>query len=163
MKTNLKLIGAAMIAVMTVPAVVPTAANAQSAAELRRDKRDIREEKRDVRQAKRYGDRRDVRDEKRDVREARQEYREDWRDYRNKNRNIYRGGKFNAPFRYRSFNTGVRIDRSYYGSRYYVSNYSRYRLPAPGRYQQYVRHYNDVLLVDTRRGTVVRVYRGLYW
>ena len=39
----------------------------------------------------------------------------------------------------------------------------RYRLPPAGRWQRWVRHYDDVLLVDTRRGTVIRVIRHFYW
>jgi Ni/Co efflux regulator RcnB len=140
----------------------PVVAQAQTR-ELNRDRREIREEQRELRDAQRYGDRRDVREERRDVREARQEYREDWREYKQRNRNVFRGTRFNAPFRYRSFNSGVSIGASYYAPRYRVSNYSTYRLPAPGRYQTYVRHYNDVLLVNTRTGRVVQAYRGFYW
>ncbi len=151
--------GAVVAATLT-----PMAAHAmQSAGELRRDAREIREEKRDLREAKRYGDRDDIRDARGEVREARQEYREDWRDYRNRNRNLYRPARFNAPFRYNTFNIGVQLRPQYYGSRYYVNNYSTYRLPAPGRNLRYVRHYNDVLLVNVRTGRVAHVYRGFYW
>ena len=140
----------------------PMAAQAQTR-ELQRDSQEIREEKRELRDAKRFGDRGDIREERREVKQAKQEYREDWRDYKQSNRNAFRGGKFNAPFRYRTFNNGVSIGASYYAPRYRVSNYSNYRLPQPGRYQTYVRHYNDVLLVNTRNGRVVQVYRGFYW
>lgn len=140
----------------------PVVAQAQTR-ELNRDRREVREEQRELQDARRYGDRRDVREERRDVREARQEYREDWREYKQRNRNAFRGNRFNAPFRYRSFNSGVSIGTSYYAPRYRVNNYSSYRLPQPGRYQTYVRHYNDVLLVNTRTGRVVRAYRGFYW
>jgi Ni/Co efflux regulator RcnB len=151
---------------ITVAAVAatlsPMAAQAQTR-ELQRDRQDVREEQRELRDAKRYGDRSDVREERRDVRDARQEYREDWRDYRQSNRNVFRGTRFNAPFRYRTFNTGVSIGASYYAPRYRVNNYANYRLQQPGRYQTYVRHYNDVLLVNTRTGRVIRAYRGFYW
>ncbi len=147
-----------LIAALTLPVAV----SAQTS-ELRRDRQDIREERRDVRDAQRYGTRADVRDERRDVREARQEYREDWRDYRNRNRSLYRGGAFNAPFRYRSFNEGARFDRGYAGSRYRVADVARWRLPPAGRNAYYVRHYNDLLLIDARNNTVRRVYRGFYW
>lgn len=143
----------------------PMAAQAQTR-ELERDRREVREERRDVKEAKRYGDRSDVREERRELRDARQELREDrqdWRAYKQRNRNAFRGTRFNAPFRYRTFNNGVNIGASYYAPRYRVSNYSSYRLPQPGRYQTYVRHYNDVLLVNTRNGRVVQVYRGFYW
>lgn len=154
---NKLLIAAAMVATLS-----PMAAQAQSG-ELRRDRQDIREEKRELNQAKRYGDRGDIRDERRDVREARQEYREDWQDYRKDHRNVFRGQRFNAPFKYRTFNTGVRLNSGYYAPRYYVNNYSTYRLRAPGVNQRYVRHYNDLLLVNVRNGVVVRSYRNFYW
>lgn len=140
----------------------PMAVQAQTR-ELERDRREVREERRDVKEAKRYGSRSDVREERRDLREARREYREDWRDYRNRNRDAFRANRFSAPFRYRTFSDGGVINSSYYAPRYRVSNYSNYRLPQPGRYQTYVRHYNDVLLVNTRTGRVVRAYRGFYW
>jgi Ni/Co efflux regulator RcnB len=140
----------------------PMAAQAQTR-ELQRDRQDVREERRELREAQRYGDRGDIREERGEYRDAKREYREDWRDYRDRNRNVFRGNRFNAPFRYRSFNSGVSIGTSYYAPRYRIGNYSTYRLPQPGRYQTYVRHYNDVLLVNTRTGRVVRAYRGFYW
>lgn len=143
----------------------PMAAQAQTR-ELQRDRQEVREEKRELKDAKRYGDARDVREQRRDVRDAKQELREDrrdWRSYKQTNRNAFRGTRFNAPFRYRTFNSGVAIGASYYAPRYRVTNYSNYRLPQPGRYQTYVRHYNDVLLVNTRTGRVIQAYRGFYW
>lgn len=155
-----------LITVAAVAATLsPMAAQAQTR-ELQRDRQEVREQKRDVQQAKRNGERRDVIAERRDVREAKQELREDrqdWRSYKQRNRNAFRGNRFNAPFRYRTFNSGVSIGASFYAPRYRVTNYANYRLPRPGRYQTYVRHYNDVLLVNTRTGRVIQVYRGFYW
>ncbi len=150
-----------LIAAVIATTLTPMAAQAQTR-ELNRDRQEIRQEKRDVQDARRYGDRQDVREERRDVREARQEYKEDWREYRQKNRRAFQASRFNAPFRYRTFNTGVSIGASYYAPRYRVNNYANYRLPHPGRYQTYVRHYNDVLLVNIRTGRVIRAYRGFY-
>ena len=150
-----------LIAAVIATTFTPMAAQAQTR-ELQRDRQEVREQQRDVRDARRTGDRQDVREERRDVREARQEYKEDWREYRQKNRRAFQGTRFNAPFRYRTFNHGVSIGASYYAPRYRVGNYRNYRLPNPGRYQTYVRHYNDVLLVNTRTGRVIRAYRGFY-
>ncbi len=182
MKT--KLLTATLIAAMLVPATAATAQNREirrDNREVREEQRDVREAQRDVRQARRTGDRddvrdarRDVREERRDVRDARQERREDvrdyrqdrrenWQEYRQRNRQLYRAPRFNAPFRYQRFGAGAAINARYWGNSYRVSNYSRYRLPAPVRYQQYVRHYNDLLLVNTRTGRVVRVYNNFYW
>ncbi|CAN5819635.1 hypothetical protein BH11PSE6_BH11PSE6_12050 [soil metagenome] len=163
--------------IMTLMAatVLPTAAIAQSNREVRESRRDFREEQRELQDARRHGDRRDVRNERRDVREARQELREDvrdrnrrwgrndWNGYRNQNRALYARGNWRAPFRYNAFRPGVRISSSYYGSRYFIADPWRYRLPRTGYNQRWVRHYNDVLLVDTRRGVVIDVIRNFYW
>lgn len=151
-----------LIAAATLATLSPVALQAQTR-ELDRDRREIREEQRELRDAQRYGDRRDVREERRDVRQAQREYREDWRDYRERNRNVFRASRFNAPFRYRAFNDGAWLQRSYYSPRFYLNNYGYYRLPAPGRNLRYIRHYNDVLLVNVRSGRVVRVYRNFFW
>lgn len=150
--------------------VLPVAAQAQNR-EIRRDRQELREERRDLRQAERYGDRRDIRRERRDVREARQELREDrrdyrqgeWRGYRNSNRAIYRRGNWRSPYRYTAFRPGVSIARGYYAPRYYVNDWYRYRLPRPGRHLRWVRHYDDVLLINIRTGRIVDVQRGFYW
>jgi Ni/Co efflux regulator RcnB len=152
----------------------PTAATAQSRGEIRRDRQELREEQRELRQARRFGDRRDVRHERRDVRAARQELREDradrrawrrddWRSYRTVNRSLYSRGHWGAPFAYRSFRPGFSISAGFFSPRYVISNPWHYRLPAAHGYQRWVRHYDDLLLVDIRRGIVVDVIRNFYW
>ncbi len=165
-----KLIITAMMAATMLPAV----AQAQSAGEIRRDRQDVREERRDLNRAYRSGDPRRVRDERGDLRDARQELREDridrnrnwgrndWRGYRNTNRALYARGDWRAPFRYQAFRTGVRIAPGYYGSRYFIADPWRYRLPPARGYARWVRHYNDVLLVDIRRGIVLNSYRNFF-
>lgn len=155
--------------------MLPAAANAQSQQEVRRDRQDLREQQRELNQAYRRGDPRDIRDERRDVREARQELREDrydrdrawgrndWRNYRATNRGLYARGEWRAPFRYTGFRTGVRIAPAYYGSRYFIADPWRYRLPPARGYARWVRHYDDALLIDTRRGVVLDVYRGFFF
>lgn len=154
---------------------LPGVAAAQSPGELRRDRQDIRHEQRDLQDAYRYGDRHDVREQRRDLRDAHQEYREDlrdrdrqwarddWRAWRNTNRALYARGSWNAPFRYQVFRPGVRIAPSFYGTRYVVVDPWRYHLPPARAYTRWVRHYNDVLLIDYRRGVVVDVIRNFYW
>jgi len=166
-----KLITAALIAAVALPGV----ASAQSNRELRRDREDIRQEQRDVRQAQRYGSPSDVRQERRELRDAHREYREDlqdrnrrwgnddWRGWRDHNRNLYARGSWRAPFRYTAFRPGVRIGAAYYGPRYVIADPWRYRLPPAAGYQRWVRHYDDLLLVDVRRGVVVRVLHNFYW
>lgn len=165
-----KLIILALMAATALPAT----AGAQSNREIRKDQRELREEQRELNQARRSGDRGDIREERRDVRGARQELREDradrnrrwgrndWSGYRNQNRSLYARGNWRAPFRYNAFRPGVRISASYFGPRYSISDPWRYRLPAPRYNQRWVRHYRDVLLVDTRRGVVLDVIRNFY-
>lgn len=174
------LVTAALLAAGMVSAAAPVAA--QSRAELERDRRDIREERRDLSRAYRYGDRGDVRDARRDLREARQEYREDlrgrygrndardgnwgrndWRGWRDGHRDLYARGGWNAPFRYNGFRPGARIAPAYYGQSYWIGDPGRYHLPRAVGPQRWVRHYDDVLLVDTRRGVVVDAVRGFYF
>lgn len=164
-----------IILTLMAATVLPTAAIAQSNREVRESRRDLREEQRELQDARRHGDRRDVREERRDVRGARQELREDvrdrnrrwarndWSSWRTQNRSLYSRGNWRAPFRYNAFRPGVRIGAGYYGSQYFIADPWRYRLPPTGYNQRWVRHYNDVLLVDTRRGVVVDVIRNFYW
>lgn len=166
-----KLLTAALLAAVAMPAV----ASAQSNRELRHDRNDIRQEQRDVNRARQSGDPRRVHQEQRELQDARQEYREDlrdrdrnwrendWSDWRGRNRNLYARGNWNAPFRYQPFRPGLRIGIDLYSPRYRISDPWRYHLPRPGYNQVWVRHYNDLLLVDMRRGTVVRVIRNFYW
>ncbi|MGC6401455.1 RcnB family protein [Sphingomonas sp. FW199] len=165
-----------MAAVAVPAAAMPTAASAQSWRELRDDRRDVREERRELRDAYRRGDRGDIREERRDLRRETRDLRRterqfdrnhawrdnDWRDYRASHRGVYARGNWRAPFRYNRWNNGARIAPAYFGQRYWISDPWRYRLP-PARGFQYVRHYDDVLLVDTRRGGVVRVYNNFFW
>ncbi|MES2055630.1 MAG: RcnB family protein [Pseudomonadota bacterium] len=151
-----KLIITALMVATAVPILAPSVANAQSQREVNRDRHDIREQRRDVREA-----RQELRE---DVRDRNRAWgRNDWRGYRDHNRGIYARGNWNAPFRYTAFRPGIRIAPSYFGSRYYIADPWRYRLPLAGRYQRWVRHYNDVILVDTRRGIVIDVIRNFYW
>lgn len=179
MKTLSKaLIGTLMLATALPVATVSATAQSRgevvrSERELRQEQRELRRDRRDVQEARRYGTQRDVReeqrdlrDQRRDVRDARQDYREDLRDYRQyrgTNRQAFRGPAFRANFRYQQFRPGVRIAPGYYGQRYVVNNFRAYRLPNPGARQVWVRHYNDMLLVNPRNGTVIRVIPNFYW
>lgn len=155
-------------------AVLPSAASAQSRGEVRHDRRELREEKQELRHARRYGDRRDVREERRDVREAREELGEDlrdyrrwnrnnWRDWRTSNRGTFSRGYWRSPYRYQRFQPGWRISSGYYGGHHMIQDPWRYRLPPVRGAYRWVRHYDDVLLVDMRRGMVVDVMRGFFW
>lgn len=157
-----------LTAALIAATLSPVAAEAQNYGDRARDRQETRQDRRDDRQESRQ-DRRDDRrewrqDNRADRREARQDNREDWQRWRDSHRNNYRRGNWRAPFRYRSFNVGVVAPRSYWGPRYYVDNWSHYRLPRPAyRNYRYVRHYDDLLLINVRNGRVIRVYRDFYW
>ncbi len=146
-----KFLTAGLIAAMMVPAV----AQAQTR-EIRNDRKELREEQRDLRNARRYGDSRDVRDARGDVRDARQDLRESQRDWRRDTR--YQN--YRAPFRYQQFRVGATLRPNYYAPGYRPAWDSRWGVPRAGRNLTYVRHYNDLLLVNERNGRVIKVYRN---
>ena len=144
-----KFLIAGLMAALAVPAVaMPTAADAQSWRD-RDDRRDYRDNRRDNRRWENDRNHRWGRD--------------DWRGWRNQNRSLYARGNWRAPFRYNTFRPGVRIERTYFAPRYYIADPWRYRLPPAGYSQRWVRHYDDVILVDTRRGVVIDVIRGFFF
>jgi Ni/Co efflux regulator RcnB len=151
-----------MFVALMAATVLPGVAAAQTR-ELARDRHDIREERRELRHAQRYGDREDIREERRDLREAKREYRQDWREYRKHNRKLYSRGEWRSPYRYHAFRPGAHIGRGYYGPRYVIADPWRYRLPPARGHMRWVRHYDDVLLVNMRTGRVVDVIRNFFW
>ncbi|WP_293880295.1 RcnB family protein [Sphingomonas sp.] len=165
-----------IVTALMAATILPSAAMAQNG-ELRRDRQDVRQERRDVEQARESGDPREVhqqrrelqgarqelRDDRHDVRQDRREWRrDDWRSYRNTNRDLYSRGSWNSPNRYRAFSPGIRITSGYYAPRNYINDYGRYRLTRPAYNQRWVRNYNDVLLVNIRTGRVIEVLRNFY-
>jgi len=144
--------------------LVPAAAIAgTSRGELARDRQEVREDRRDLGRAYRHGDRHDVRDARNDYRDSRREYRDDWRDYRRDHAQAYYRGNWHAPFRYQRFGIGRRVPPAYYSSRYVIANPGHYRLPPAYGTHRWIRHYDDVLLIDIRTGIIRNVIRGLYW
>ena len=67
-------------------------------------------------------------------------------------------------WRYRPVSVGFRLQPSFYGSRYYISDYSAYRLQAPRHHWlRWVRYGDDLLLVNIRNGRVLDVVHYRYW
>lgn len=156
-----KLVFAGLMAATLIPAM----ASAQSAGELRNDRRDIRQEERDVHRAERDGaGPGEIRDQRQDVRDARRETREDWRDYRRAHPDVYRGAGYVGPrgWAYRPVTAGYRFTPTYYDRRYWIEP-ARYHLAAPGRYERWIRYGRDVVLVDIRGGRVIRVNSGFFF
>jgi len=156
----------ALIATTALPlAAMPTTASAQSRAEVRDSYRDLQEERRELKRAYRYGDKRDIREERRDVKRANKEYARDLKDYRKAQNKRYRyssqrRNSWKAPFAYRSWDRGARIDARYYDARYAISD--RRHLPRTNGALRWVRHYDDVLLVNIRTGRVIDVHRNYF-
>ena len=148
---KIKFLTAGLIAAMMIPA----AAQAQTG-ELRRDRQDIRQDQRDLRHAQRYGDRGDVREERREYRDAKQDLRDSQRDWRRDTR--YQN--YRAPFKYQQFRVGSTLRSTYYAPAYRPAWDNRWGVPRAGRNLTYVRHYNDLMLVNERNGKVVKVYRN---
>lgn len=150
-----KFLTAGLIAAVMVPATMPVAAQAQTR-EIRKDRADVREEQRELRNAQRRGDRSDIREERRELRDAKgdlRDSRQDWRQDR-------RYSNYRAPFKYQQFRVGSTLRSNYYGASYRPTYDSRWGVPRAGRNLTYVRHYNDLLLVNERNGRVVKVYRN---
>jgi hypothetical protein len=94
----------------------------------------------------------------------RNDHRYDWRRYRNSHRSIFRLGFYYDPFgySYRSLNIGYFMQPAYFGQRYWFDP-SMYGLPYPPPGTQWVRYWNDAVLVDVYTGEVVDVIQGFFW
>lgn len=129
----------------------------------RRDGRDMRGDRRDWRGDRRADNRNWNRDWNRGWRNDR---RYDWQRWRYSNRNIYRMPAYYAPYRgwnYSRFSIGFMLQPLFYNQRYWIGDPWQYRLPAAPYGTQWVRYYNDVLLVDIYTGEVVDVIYDFFW
>ena len=132
--------------------------------DIRNDRVDVRRDRRDDRRDWRNDRRNDRGDWRRDWRNDR---RYDWNRYRNQNRFVFRLNPYYSPYgygySYRRFGIGSILDSLLFGRNYWISDPYQYRLPpAPPGYQ-WVRYYNDVILVDTWNGRVVDVIYDFFW
>ena len=109
--------------------------------ELRQDRREIRQDRGELQR-----DRRELRQDRRDAGRARVAYVAPYRDWR-----------------YRPVTIGYQLRPGFYGSRYYISDYGRYHVRAPGRFQRWIRYGDDLVLVNVRTGRVLQVIHYRYW
>jgi Ni/Co efflux regulator RcnB len=96
----------------------------------------------------------------------RNDRRYDWRSWRNINRNIFRGSRYFSPYRnwgYSRFSIGLFLQPLFYGRNYWISDPWQYRLPHAYPGTQWVRYYNDVILVDVYSGEVIDVIYDFFW
>jgi hypothetical protein len=112
----------------------------------------------------RWGDRRDRR--RNWDHGWRNDRRYDWQRYRYANRHLYRPGSYYAPYRnyrYNRLSIGFYLDSLFYSNRYWLSDPWQYRLPAAPYGTQWVRYYDDVVLVDVYTGEVLDVIHDFFW
>jgi hypothetical protein len=136
---------------------------------VRDDRRDGRDWNRDGRNngqwsGNRYSDRRDDRSSWN--RGWRNDSRYDWQRYRYSNRDRFRLGSYYSPYRnysYNRLNIGFILDSLFYSNRYWLSDPFQYRLPAAPYGTQWVRYYDDVVLVDVYTGEVLDVIYDFFW
>ena len=97
-------------------------------------------------------------------RDWRNDRRYDWRHYRDRHRSIFHIGLYYDPFgySYRPFNIGYQLFPAYYGQRYWIDP-GMYNLPYPPPGTQWVRYFNDAVLVDMYTGEVIDVIQGFFW
>ena len=95
----------------------------------------------------------------------RRDPRYDWQRYRDRNRSNFRVGIYLDPFGwgYRPVNIGWQLQPNYYAQQYWLGDPSYYSLPVVGWPYQWVRYYDDALLVDVRDGRVVDVINEFFW
>jgi hypothetical protein len=100
-------------------------------------------------------------------RDWRRDSRYDWNGWRGSNRNAFRLPRYYAPYGwnngYQRFGIGATLASTLFAQSYWINDPGSYRLPdAYGDYQ-WVRYYNDALLVDTYSGEVVDVINDIFW
>ena len=96
----------------------------------------------------------------------RNDNRYDWQRYRYSNRNIFHIGPYYSPYRgygYNRFSIGIFLDPFFYDQRYWIGDPWQYRLPPAEPGTEWVRYYNDVLLVDVYTGEVIDVIYDFFW
>lgn len=96
----------------------------------------------------------------------RRDNRYDWSGYRSTNRNVFRLGRYNSPYRnwnYRRLGIGFALQPLFYSSSYWINDPWSYRLPEAYGPYRWVRYYDDALLVDIRTGQVIDVIHSFFW
>jgi len=113
------------------------------------------------------GDRRGDRNWRNDWnRSWRNDRRYDWNRWRYSNRNIFHIGPYYSPYRsygYNRFDIGFFLEPLFFSRNYWIGDPWQYRLPPAPPGTQWVRYYNDVLLVDVYSGEVIDAIYDFFW
>ncbi|WP_380872765.1 RcnB family protein [Sphingomonas sp. DBB INV C78] len=98
-------------------------------------------------------------------RDWRHDNRYDWQRYRYSNRQIYRAPRYYAPYghQYRRWNYGYQLPAYYYVRDYWIDDPWHYRLPPVYGPYQWVRYYDDALLVDIGSGLIQDIIYSFFW
>lgn len=99
-------------------------------------------------------------------RDWRKDRRYDWHAYRDRNRNIYRLPRYEAPrwgYSYRRWSPGYRWDSWYYSPSYWIADPWYYRLPPAYGDYRWVRYYDDAVLVDIRSGEIIDIIYSFFF
>ena len=94
----------------------------------------------------------------------RNDRRYDWRDRRRHNSSLFHIGLYIDPFGwgYQNYSIGYDLAPNYYQQNYWIDP-GMYGLPYPPPGMQWVRYYNDALLIDMYSGQVVDAIQGFFW
>jgi Ni/Co efflux regulator RcnB len=95
----------------------------------------------------------------------RNDNRYNWSAWRDMHRDVFRMGRYRPPYSgyaYRRLGIGFTLDRMFFGSTYVLADPYAYRLPPAYEPYEWVRYYNDAVLVDTYTGQVVDVLYGFF-
>jgi Ni/Co efflux regulator RcnB len=97
-------------------------------------------------------------------RDWRNDRRYDWRNYREHHRSTFHLGIYYDPFGYgyQQFDIGYRLFPGYFGQQYWIDP-QLYQLPYPPPGTQWIRYWNDAVLVDIYSGEVIDVIRDFFW
>ena len=97
-------------------------------------------------------------------RDWRNDRRYDWHSYRDRHRSIFHLGIYYDPFGYgyRSFDIGYQLMPAYFGQQYWIDP-AMYGLPFAPPGTEWIRYWNDAVLVDMYSGQVIDVIRNFFW
>lgn len=90
--------------------------------------------------------------------------RYDWRSYRDRHRSVFHLGIYYDPFGYgyQPFAIGYQLMPAYFGQQYWIDP-AMYGLPYAPPGTEWIRYWNDAVLVDMYSGEVVDVIRDFFW
>ncbi|WP_254605245.1 RcnB family protein, partial [Sphingomonas bacterium] len=93
--------------------------------------------------------------------------RYDWGGYRAQNRSAFHLPRYYAPpswrYGYRRFSPKFTLSVGLFDRGFWIDDAYAYRLPPAQWPYQWVRYYNDALLVDVRTGYVVDTVYDIFW